>query len=259
MSESTPIPSPKPQSIPQSLPCRLSANRHRPDGGHLLGDLDRNRTPHPKRQWVHLPRNALVALAGLLLGLWAIFYSGWRKLPTALAFVVLLGACATTIHIENDGDLNSSIHLQSWVLRLFGASHDDDVEEQRKKQTESLAKRPIDLTPQRGDWPGFRGRDRNGVVDGPPIARDWHADPPRELWKQLTYGGYSSFAVVNGFLFTMEQRKDNEAVVCYDADNGNELWVHEWPGSFPEAMGGSGPRSTPTGLRWRRFAALSAR
>ena len=198
-----------------------------------------------ERQWFFLFRTIVVIMALTLLGLWAIFFTGWNKRRTIPAIALLIGVGWILFRVEFDGDLRPSLHGRSWWLSRLGLAHEDDVDAHRQ-QTTGLPRRAIDLTPQSGDFPGYRGIDRTGVVDGPALSRDWNANPPRELWKQPTYGGYSAFAAVNGFLFTMEQRRDQEAVVCYDGANGNELWVHEWPGRFGESMGGVGPRSTPT-------------
>jgi outer membrane protein assembly factor BamB len=52
--------------------------------------------------------------------------------------------------------------------------------------------------------------------------------------------------VVDGRLFTQEQRGQREAVVCYDARTGRGLWTHEDAARFWEAVSGAGPRATPT-------------
>ena len=201
---------------------------------------------HIERQWFNLFRTIVVVVAAGLIALWALFFSGWRKLPVAIVLVVLIGGSLSLFRVEYDGDLRPHIHFRDWVLRLFGASHSDKVRAHREQQARTLARRPVDPTPLTTDFAGFRGADRSGVVDGPALNRDWNARPPRVVWKQPIFGGYSAFAVVNEFLFTMEQRDDQEAVVCYDAVNGNELWSYAWPGRFEESMGGVGPRSTPT-------------
>ncbi|MFN3161664.1 MAG: PQQ-binding-like beta-propeller repeat protein [Rubinisphaera brasiliensis] len=96
------------------------------------------------------------------------------------------------------------------------------------------------------DAPAFRGIKRDGVIQGPALNQDWQANPPQELWRTPVGEGYSSMAVVGNALITMEQRGENEAVTCYDVDTGELQWIHSYPGRFYEAMGGLGPRATPT-------------
>ncbi len=102
------------------------------------------------------------------------------------------------------------------------------------------------LTLQPGDWPGFRGPERDARLTGVRIATDWSKHPPKLLWKQRVGPGWSSFAVVGSHLYTQEQRGDAEVVVCYDADTGKELWLHRDSDRFTEPVGGAGPRATPT-------------
>lgn len=100
------------------------------------------------------------------------------------------------------------------------------------------------VTPE--DWPGFRGPARDGVARNGKVRADWKDGAPKQLWRHRVGPGWSSIAVVGNRAFTQEQRESNEAVVCFDADTGREIWAHEDPGRFDEAMGGVGPRSTPT-------------
>src|SRR5262249_6737921 len=146
-------------------------------------------------------------LVWTLLALWTIFFTGWRKLRVAALLAVLFGGCWALFRVDFDGDLRATLHVRQYVRRLFGAAHDDLVAAQRQRQA-GADRRLIDLPLRAGDFPGYRGADRTGVVTGPLLRRDWSARPPREIWNQLTYGGFASFAVVNGFLFTMEQRRD---------------------------------------------------
>ncbi|HVX61179.1 MAG TPA: PQQ-binding-like beta-propeller repeat protein [Pirellulales bacterium] len=101
----------------------------------------------------------------------------------------------------------------------------------------------IELQP--GDWPGFRGANRDGRVIGIAIATDWKQTPPKQLWSRRIGPGWSSFAVVGKRLFTQEQRGDEELVVCYDADTGDERWRHAEQTRFTEVVAGPGPRGTP--------------
>jgi len=108
----------------------------------------------------------------------------------------------------------------------------------------SLGAGSISLTA--GDWPGFRGPRRDGRLEGVSFSTDWTKNPPRELWRRLVGPGWSSFAVVGSLLFTQEQRGEHEVVACYAADSGEELWVNRVEARFEEAVGGAGPRATPT-------------
>jgi outer membrane protein assembly factor BamB len=96
------------------------------------------------------------------------------------------------------------------------------------------------------EWPAFRGADRAGRSRGPQISTNWSSNPPRQLWKIAVGPGWSSFAVAGKMLFTQEQRGPMEAVVCYDADTGRELWIQQIEARFDDPMGGPGPRATPT-------------
>jgi outer membrane protein assembly factor BamB len=110
------------------------------------------------------------------------------------------------------------------------------------------------LTVRPGDWPGFRGPGRDGVVAGVRVATDWSAAPPRLAWRSRIGPAWSSVAVVDGMLFTQEQRGDAEAVVCRDAATGAERWSVQDPGRFWESVSGAGPRATPTVDSGRLYA-----
>jgi len=102
------------------------------------------------------------------------------------------------------------------------------------------------LTALAADWPSFRGPERDGIRTGVRIATDWDKQRPREVWRHRVGPGWSSFAVVGPRLFTQEQRGTDELVVCYERDSGAELWLHRDAVRFNEAIGGPGPRATPT-------------
>lgn len=99
---------------------------------------------------------------------------------------------------------------------------------------------------QAGDWPSFRGAERDGRLAGVRIRSDWQEKPPRLVWRHRVGPGWSSFAVVGPCLYTQEQRGEDEVVVCYDADSGRERWVHRDAARFTEVVAGPGPRATPT-------------
>lgn len=96
------------------------------------------------------------------------------------------------------------------------------------------------------EWPGFRGADRAAHQRGPQIATNWRATPPKQLWKIPAGPAWSSFAVAGDLLFTQEQRGPREVVLCLRADTGQTVWTQAIEARFYEALGGPGPRATPT-------------
>ncbi len=103
-------------------------------------------------------------------------------------------------------------------------------------------------------WTEFRGPNRDGRYDQAGILTRWPEGGLPLAWKQPIGGGYASFAIANGRAFTIEQRRDREVVAAYDLKNGRELWTSSWSAHFQEAMGGPGPRSTPTWHEGRIYA-----
>jgi outer membrane protein assembly factor BamB len=118
--------------------------------------------------------------------------------------------------------------------------------------TADVAAKPLELQP--GDWPGFRGPNRDGRRPGVRIGTDWKQNPPKQVWRHRVGPGWSSFAVIGNRLYTQEQRGGDEVVLCYDAGTGAEVWAHKDLTRFDEAMGGPGPRATPTFHEGRIYA-----
>ena len=100
------------------------------------------------------------------------------------------------------------------------------------------------LVADKNDWTGFRGANRDGIVNAQ-YEFDW-IQPLNEVWRHPVGRAWSSFAVVGGYGFTQEQREQGESVVCYQVATGATIWRHSDPVRFDEAMGGVGPRATPT-------------
>jgi outer membrane protein assembly factor BamB len=191
------------------------------------------------------------ALVGMLWVLgWFFFASGLAmrvRLGVALVLFAAVIALGTSLRrVEFSGDMVPSFDWR-WNQDRYAA-----LEEHRTRSSET-PENPVlgrvdlaDVTPGQEDVLDFRGARRDGVSPGPALARDWKTMAPKLLWRQPVGGGYASFLKIGPALITIEQRRDQEAIVAYEADSGQELWVHEYPALFSETLGGDGPRATPT-------------
>jgi outer membrane protein assembly factor BamB len=101
------------------------------------------------------------------------------------------------------------------------------------------------------DWPEFRGPKRDGIVRGASYSAAWHE--PELLWRIPIGEGWSSFSVVGPLAYTQWQEGESEVTICLEAATGTELWRHADKARFDEAMGGPGPRATPTYANGRLF------
>jgi outer membrane protein assembly factor BamB len=100
-----------------------------------------------------------------------------------------------------------------------------------------------------GDWPQWRGPNRDGVVLGVPIPEKW-PETLTEEWRVEVGEGVASPVLAGGRLYVFARQKENEILLCLDA-GGKEIWRSE-PCPAPYSRGPSegnfplGPRSTPT-------------
>jgi outer membrane protein assembly factor BamB len=97
----------------------------------------------------------------------------------------------------------------------------------------------------RPTWTDFRGPGRLGEYTETPIRTDWPAEGLPLVWRRPAGAAYGSLTVAEGLVYSLEQRRDGEALVAYDFDSGAEAWITRWPARFEEPLSGEGPRSTP--------------
>lgn len=142
------------------------------------------------------------------------------------------------------GGFSPTLVMRDWVKDVFFDGSADTVLE-RHRAAQGASGIVADLTAKPDDVPAYRGTARDGVMPPQRLVRDW-STPPREVWRQPVGGGYAGFVIANGFLVTIEQRRDQEVVACYEAATGKEVWTRGWKTRFSEALGGDGPRATPT-------------
>jgi outer membrane protein assembly factor BamB len=97
-----------------------------------------------------------------------------------------------------------------------------------------------------GEWPQWRGANRDGISKETGLLRQWPAEGPPLVWKATGAGrGYSSMSASKGRLYTMGLRGEREFVIAFDLKTGKEVWATPHGGAFRNDRG-DGPRGTPT-------------
>jgi outer membrane protein assembly factor BamB len=108
-----------------------------------------------------------------------------------------------------------------------------------------------------GDWPQYRGPNRDNISTETGLLDRWPADGPKLEFSHDGYGeGYSSVALVGGSIFTLGSIGNDEVLFALNRDNGDVKWSRRLGQLRGDGQGG-GPRSTPT-VDNDRVYALSA-
>ncbi len=200
--------------------------------------------------WV-VPGAGVVAL--LLFGLWyAVFGRAparvrLRRCGFALIAFAILGFAASRL-LRYEGSVSgSSFPKFAWAWEKTTVPGISPL-------VEAL---PSASPPPEGaaDLLDFLGPGRDGMGGPPPFGTDWTERPPKPLWHRPIGKGWSSFTVAGPFALTQQQIGDDEHVTCLDLATGRDLWSHATPQTRllleraengGAAMGGDGPRATPT-------------
>lgn len=97
-----------------------------------------------------------------------------------------------------------------------------------------------------GDWPQWRGANRDGISKETGLLKQWPAGGPALVWKATgAGGGYSSFSIADGRMYTMGVRGDREYIIAFSVATGKEVWATPHGSAFRNDRG-DGPRGTPT-------------
>jgi outer membrane protein assembly factor BamB len=95
-----------------------------------------------------------------------------------------------------------------------------------------------------GEWPQWRGPNRDGLSRETGLLALWPESGPKVIWQQPASAGYSDLVIAGGKAITLFQDGEYEAVVCWNASTGQELWRYKYACQYVDPQG-SGPRSTP--------------
>ena len=187
-------------------------------------------------------------LAILVVAVWFLFFSGFR-LGTKLAGVVVVAVVVGAIYgVPRRWEFNGKM----MPIPILRSQPDIQAELDERLARGVPAGLPAltaaDLVVAADDFPRYRGPAADGVAAPVTMSADWTAKPPKVVWRTPVGWSYAGIAVAGKVAVTLEQRGDDEVVVCYDRATGEERWSHAYRAKFEQSspMGGNGPRSTPT-------------
>ncbi|MDA1141836.1 MAG: PQQ-binding-like beta-propeller repeat protein [Planctomycetota bacterium] len=84
-----------------------------------------------------------------------------------------------------------------------------------------------------GDWPDWRGPNRDGVSTETGWLAPWPPQGPPILWRQSLGNGYTTVTIVGDKLFTMGNQRINgsetDLVYCLNPETGEEIWKYSYP------------------------------
>jgi len=147
-----------------------------------------------------------------------------KAIPGAVAAV---GVLALSFWLKGDGlEVSKRIPGTDRPAVEAGA---EDLPAQKKGQLVAYQGLAADIP---GSWPGFRGRNLDGVSDEKaPLAREWGPEGPPALWTLELGEGHAGPAVRNGrvYLLDYDREKQADAYRCFSLGDGKEIWRYSYP------------------------------
>lgn len=87
-----------------------------------------------------------------------------------------------------------------------------------------------------GEWPQWRGPNRDGISTETGLAKQWPEKGPAKLWEVNHVGvGYSSLSIKAGRILTQGDLAGVEHVICLNARDGSVIWAVQ-PGPSGERL-----------------------
>jgi len=191
-----------------------------------------------------------VQLTAILLGFVAILYfRPSRRLLATIGGALFISYFAFSSLVRVDDYFGDRTPRYSWV---WTPKVEDNIKTYlTSRTTKDLSTKDLNINaedlflPTETDFPELLGKGRTARIDHYTFPDSWDDHAPELLWRHPVGLGWSSFAVVGSAAVNLEQRDDQECVVCYDVRNGSELWCHGETLRFNHEHG-DGPRTTPS-------------
>ncbi|PQO35283.1 hypothetical protein C5Y96_09620 [Blastopirellula marina] len=183
---------------------------------------------------------------------WFTFASSW---PAAIRFtpITLIGLAVMGFFAVFEIQGVSGEMVPRFGYR-FGKAPDQRLGEFTASGANQAEDSPRSVADDPNAFAQFLGPDRNSRLSGPNLETDWASHPPKEIWRMPIGAGWSGFSALDGRIYTMEQRDNEELVTCYDMQTGKPIWGTGVETRHYTVMGYVGPRCTPLLFDGRVYA-----
>ena len=102
------------------------------------------------------------------------------------------------------------------------------------------------LTVGAGDWPQWRGPERNGLSTETGLLESWPAEGPPEVWRFEQLGkGFGTVSTKNDRLYVQGTAGSDSVIFCLNRDQGTLVWKRSLGKTLSHGRG-DGPRGTPS-------------
>lgn len=145
----------------------------------------------------------------------------------------------TTVVLRREDDKTVRVPLSK--LDAKDREHAKQAASRTRVASDAFPAADADVTNVSGDWPSWRGVNRDGISKEAGLLDSWTRDGPPELWRAGGFGGgFSSVTISGGKLFTMGNVDGGTKIIAADLNNqGAILWK-------APVGGGSAPNCTPS-------------
>lgn len=155
------------------------------------------------------------------------------------------GQSATVTTIGN-GDVASRVTIRSTADAAAKPGAKAAPKTTKTKATAATPSRVAAAAAAPGDWPQYRGPNRDNISTETGLLDRWPDEGPTLVWTRTGFGeGYSAVSVAGDAIYTLGSRGNDEMLFAVDRESGNPKWAIR-TGRNRDDGTGNGPRGTPT-------------
>src|SRR5262245_46859275 len=160
--------------------------------------------------------------------------------------IATIVACSVTLPYVLAGPVPSANRPHSIASRQSSKEKAQERKSARSSKTKKEATPSAPTGALSGEWPQWRGPNRDGVSRETGLLATWPQGGPPLAWQTNGLGqGTSSVSIAAGRIYTMGIRGDSEVVIALNELDGKEVWATPI-GPSRTQFSHAEPKSTPT-------------